>query len=190
MTGDNRLATFPHDDEAFAAFVRETARAAGDCSPADLEDLLRRWYPEVHVSVQQRLAALGKPLWYVFRDGRPRVPDGGKWWLAADTARVEFDSEGVLRDVNEHAASLAGMPPSAMVGKRWSEFVDAEIADDDPAWLWQTLRTRGYVHSIFRLVRPDGSKAWVEYRSEAVGGDTFASFWRQVALEPDTRSQP
>jgi PAS domain S-box-containing protein len=179
-----RIAIFPPDDAAFAALVRRRESENLGASPSEVAQAIRAWYPNAEVVAQSRLAAFGDPIWYAYRDGQLRSRDEDSWWEEPGTAWLAFDAEGIFRDANEAAAALVGMTPAELIGKRWSDLVEPAIAEDDPDWLWEALRTTGVVQSVFRLPDRFGTDRWVEYRTLTTDDpNRLTSHWRELHLD-------
>jgi PAS domain S-box-containing protein len=185
------VATFPRDDVAFAAFVRN---ALGDLGPdahdaAALETRLRRWHSRAIVRPQADLAGFGRSsTWYVYRDGRAGIVSEQGWWLADGCAWVAFGRDGTFTASNPAADALVGMD-GALVGRHWSDLLPPTARDDDGSWLWALLEDGSTPQSVFDLPLADGRRKVIEYRSSRrADGEGYESYWRELAVIQDRTS--
>jgi PAS domain S-box-containing protein len=74
------------------------------------------------------------------------------------------DDEGVLRDVNDAAATLFGLPDADLVGRGIDDFTGPELDFDA---VWATLLDEGEMRGEFDLYRPDGEVRTVEFAAKA-----------------------
>lgn len=76
----------------------------------------------------------------------------------------QINLAGMLLYVNSRWSQITGMPVAEALGKSWME----SVLSEDKAELskaWQEVRNlNGVASGNFRLSRPDGSAAWVEYQ--------------------------
>ena len=179
---------FPSDDLVFAARVREILRK----TPADSADeaverlcsRLRPVHPHVAARIRAEIAGFGRsPVVYVFRDGTTRQSLSDAWLDDPAAARVVSDRAGTYLEANDAAAALFGVPREQIVGSRAGSFtrLDARIEDGDA--LWQALATKGRLHSLAVVRRPDGTETSVEFVTIANGDgpDRNVTILREVA---------
>jgi PAS domain S-box-containing protein len=165
---------FPSDDLVFAARVREILRESPEDSADEaierLCNRLRPVHPHVAARIRAELAGFGQsPVVYVFRDGTTRQSLSDAWLDDPATARVVSDSAGAYLEANDAAAVLFGVSRQQIIGSRAGSFTrpDARIVDDDA--LWQALATKGRLHSLAVVRRPDGTETSVEFVTIANG---------------------
>lgn len=79
---------FPNDDPSFRASAEALLTSSGTDDPRDLQEQLRRSYPNAVVRRQHRLAALTESprIWYVYRDGHYVTPLDDEMAVPVDAA--------------------------------------------------------------------------------------------------------
>jgi len=82
------LQCFPHDDPAFRASAETLLRSSVLDDPRELQQRLRRSYPNAVVRRQHPLAVLsdGPRVWYVYRDGHYVTPSDEEMLASTDAA--------------------------------------------------------------------------------------------------------
>jgi PAS domain S-box-containing protein len=138
---------------------------------------LRGLYP--HAVVHRReLAGEGRETWYVFRDGRvrvPAVPDG--WWAAPGVAAVRIDRDGRVIRADRAAAGILGLEPAEIVGTDVRGF-GVPGSFEDLALLFETALGLGEVDSIVRVMTRSGGTMDVAFHARPDGGEM------EVAVAP------
>lgn len=160
------LMCFPARDTTFADLAkRALGSSEGRATPDELAAELRPTYPHVVVRPQEPTAALGPGArWYVFRDGRLAIQADDPWWEDDALPRVVIDETNRYAEANDAACQLFGLRPGELVGRSWEEFAEPAMAQAAEA-LRETLRRHGHGGSTFRLIRADGSRVDIDYRS-------------------------
>jgi PAS domain S-box-containing protein len=79
---------------------------------------------------------------------------------------VVVDDDRRFLDANATASALFGVAHGGLIGKRIEDFVPA-ASEYDLAGHWGRFIAEGHRSGEFTLVRPDGSRVLVEYRSRA-----------------------
>jgi hypothetical protein len=118
---------------------------------------------------------------YVFRDGRWTRGSEPDWWQEKDVARVTVSVEtGAAVDVDQSFLDLIGADRDWVIGRLYHEFVvpQARVAADV---LYQTTIETGQVHSIARVIGPNGRGVTCEFRG-AVSGDQIIVAVRSAYL--------
>jgi hypothetical protein len=114
---------FPRDDREFARDVEAHLGADGAApTPAELLRLLREKYPHVRIVERSALAAIEpRPVWYVYRDGRPLAGRDGAGARRVSTRiealtnqsldLIEWSSEAMRRSEAALAAADRAIRP-------------------------------------------------------------------------------
>lgn len=193
------LLCFPPYDEVLARLTAERLEMLAGPDPEALQASLRTVYPNATVRPRESIASLGGGVaWYVYRDGRySPYADDGRWWEAADAARLEIDADGRYVGANQPALDLIGIDLATLRSMRSGELT-LESTRPTVAWIWQLLEDVGELHSTSVLRTPDGRHIPIEYRLiRGVGDDAVSySFVREIppeaaepsGIEPDDRS--
>jgi PAS domain-containing protein len=163
---DVDLRVFPASDRGFAAYVHDALRQLDASVPDDLQASLRHRFPAAVVSAQDESARLvGRPIWYVYRYGSVRSPEGGRWddpslpWAILDRDRK-------FVEVSDALAAIAEVPAATLVGRRLEMFTnvrDRSVVNDILA-LWEQFEREGVLESSIRFDFADGRPRELAYR--------------------------
>jgi len=114
---------FPRDDREFAREVEAHLAADGAApTPAEILVLLREKYPHVRIVERSALGAIElRPVWYVYRDGRPVAGHDGagamRVWTRIEALTnhsldlIEWSSEAMRRSEDALAAADRAFRP-------------------------------------------------------------------------------
>ena len=175
-----RALCFPSDDVGFARVVEHYLDDAPGSTAAQLQERLRLIAPNATVRARE-LSGEGEPTLYVYRDGRWTHDAQPGWWNRADAAKVTVSAAtGAVTKASDAFLRLLGADGDWVVGRLYHEFVlpEARVASEV---LHQVTLSTGRVHSIARVVAPDGRHVTCEFRAE-LHGDEIEVRVRRVTL--------
>ena len=102
---------------------------------------------------------------------------------AAGEAILVFDESGRIRETNEAAAELFGIPRAALMARALSDFLDA----DNAKTLLSLASDQDSSRKELLLFRPDGSELWLEPVCSSVQADDewplFQALFRDVTSQ-------
>ncbi len=76
---------------------------------------------------------------------------------------IQFDSEGIIQDLNENFARLMGYGTGELVGKHHSKFVSPDHAQSTEYFgFWQQLRAGNTISGEFQRMAKDRSEVWIQ----------------------------
>jgi PAS domain S-box-containing protein len=157
------LLPIPSDDLVLGSLANQVAVETG-LEPLELQRVLRRAFPYVHVQIQDQLAQFGSQrAWYVYRDGWYQLAPQPEWWRRAGLAHVSFDENGRFLDVDEAATELFALDRQELLGRTWSDFFAPELS----RWFGGTmaaLRDQRTFETRWLLYRADGAETYAELR--------------------------
>ena len=178
-----RLVTIPTTDVGFRQFVVRTRTRTEPASAADFEARLKRTNPRVVVRERGLTGEL--PVWYVYRDGAWRHPDGDRWWDDPAAPRVETSADGWVEDVNATARDLLGLEPGET--RHFTDFVVPGGLDDALA-LFEIARTVGELEATVLLQPTTGDVIAVDVRAAVKNGGVSAAL--RLASDVDVVAPP
>jgi PAS domain S-box-containing protein len=162
-----RLLTFPHEDGAFAAHIAAARGSLGHWDASVVEAEVRKAYPNATFRRSAQLAQFDADdeTWYAFRDGRSSTQDTARWWDDEDLPRTVMDESGRYIDANQAALDLLGVSRDRLLASRAGDFSQHEGTDEVRRALFGLLAERGELHSTAVVLRPDGARWPIEYRT-------------------------
>jgi PAS domain-containing protein len=175
--------TIPSDDPAFREHVRRTSERFPDDAAADLEARLRLLFPRA--VVRARGLSSEPDVWYVYRDGAWRPPEGA-WWEAPLVPMLVIGEDGWVGEANVAARSLLGIDGSGP-HHHYSDFV-APAATEGATMLFRFV-VEGHPLSATLVLRPiGGDPIACEVRAERNGEGLRA--WFRLAEDVELVAQP
>jgi PAS fold len=163
-----RALCFPAYDVGFARVVEAMLTDDPGITADALQTRLRNLAPATIVHARELSGERDQTL-YVFRDGRWAGGVQSDWWQEKGVARVTVSIEtGAVIDADRALLDLIGADRDWVIGRMYHEFVvpQARVASDA---LYQTALDTGQVHSVARVVGPNGRGVTVEFRAEVIG---------------------
>jgi PAS domain S-box-containing protein len=163
-----RALCFPAYDVGFARVVEAILTEDPGITADALQTRLRNLAPATIVHTRELSGERDQTL-YVFRDGRWAGRVQSEWWQEKGVARVTVSIQtGSVIDADRALLDLIGAEREWVIGRMYHEFVvpQARIASDA---LYRTALETGHVHSVARVVGPNGRGVTVEFRAEVIG---------------------
>jgi hypothetical protein len=163
-----RALCFPAYDVGFARVVESILTDDPGITAGALQARLRNLAPATIVRARELSGERDQTL-YVFRDGRWAGGSEPDWWQGKDVARVTVSVEtGAVVDADRALLDLIGADRGWVIGRLYHEFVvpQARVASEV---LYQTTIETGQVHSVARVIGPNGRGVTVEFRAEVTG---------------------
>jgi hypothetical protein len=162
-----RALCFPAYDVGFARVVEAILTDDPAITADALQTRLRNLAPSTIVRARELSGERDETL-YVFRDGRWGRTVESDWWRETDVARVTVSIEtGAVVEADRALLDLIGADRDWVIGRMYHEFVvpQARVASDV---LYQTAIETGHVHSVARVIGPNGRGVTVEFRAEVI----------------------
>jgi hypothetical protein len=166
-----RALCFPSYDTGFARVVEAILADDPSITPLALQSRLRNLSPATIVRARELSGESDETL-YVFRDGRWARGIEPEWWQDPSVGHVTVATEtGAAIDVDRSFLDLIGADRDWVIGRLYHDFVvpQARIAADV---LYRTTLETGSVHSIARVIGPEGRGVTCEFRA-VVEGDNI-----------------
>lgn len=162
------LVTQPANDSVFRQFAEDVLTNLPEPTAEAFEVAVRALYPHA------RLELRSDDTWELHRDGpAEHGPAERDWWTDPALPRLRYDSQGLILEANEAAASFLGRQ---LVGHYWYEFV-TPTATDVVSPVIEIIRRAGVAISRFRMPTGDGSL--VEFDSYTTAeGETLTTIMR------------
>lgn len=180
-----RALTFPSEDIGFARVVEYYLDEDPGMRAAQLQERLRTIAPDATVRARE-LSGEDEPTLYVYRDGRWTHDAEPSWWKRPDAATVVVSAvTGAVTSTSQALLDLLGADEAWVVGRLYHEFVlpEARVASEV---LHQVALATGRVHSIARVIAPDGAPMTCEFRAEVRGEEIHVTVRRVTVTESTT----
>jgi PAS domain S-box-containing protein len=168
--------------ERVLEIVRANSALTADAAIELLRTRLETVYPNVDVRRRADLAGFGTPALYVLRDGRSVSDARVEAWITEnDVARVVTDATGQYVEANRAAEELFGVEQGEVIGRHAGDFTRPDARVDGEA-LWQTLQTRGRLHSMALLVGPHNRRVEFVTIADGDGPGRNVTYLRELAV--------